>query len=162
MSSMKQHIERFYSKKVTEIMYTHEWDLPIIEQDTSFEIILSIMYGKDRVWVVDNKENRKLIGVITEKTLLDVLAPPRVQRYGLTTAAYKSLAAGNVTTAKNFMVTKLVTCSPELTVQGAILRMQKYRVRHLPIVDKKGKLVGELDIAHVIRGLSFCLRDVDC
>ena len=162
MSSMKQHIERFYLKKVTEIMYTHEWDLPIIEQDTSLEIILAIMDGKDRVWVVDSKENRKLIGVITEKTLLDVLAPPRVQRYGLTTAAYKSLASGNVTIAKNFMVTKLITSSLEMTVQEAIVRMQKYRVRHLPIVEKSGKLVGELDIAHVIRGLSLCLRDVGC
>ena len=159
---MKEHIKKYYNKKVVDIMYTHEWDLPIIEKDTTLEIILAIMDGKDRVWVVDSKENRKLIGVITEKTLLDVLVPPRVERYGLTTASYKSLATGNITKARNFMVRKLISCSPETTVLDAIVTMQKYRIRHLPIVDKTGRLVGEIDMANVIRGLSLCLRSVGC
>ncbi len=161
MVSSRDHIEKFYSKEVKDVMYTHDWDLPIIEKDTTLEILLAIMEGKDRVWVVDNKKTKKLIGVITEKTLLDVIVPPRIQRYGFTTASYKSLAAGNITTVGNFMVTKVVSCTLDTTIQDAIILMQKYRVRHLPVVDKKNTLLGEIDIAYIIRGLSTCLRDIN-
>ena len=43
---------------------------------------------------------------------------------------------------KNWMVTNLITASPENTVEDAIQLMKLNSIRHLPIVDKDNKLLG--------------------
>ena len=42
---------------------------------------------------------------------------------------------------KNWMVTDVITVSPENTVEDAIQLMKKHYIRHLPVLEK-GKLVG--------------------
>jgi len=42
---------------------------------------------------------------------------------------------------KNWMITEVITASPEDTVEDAIQLMRRFSIRHLPIVEN-GKLVG--------------------
>jgi len=46
--------------------------------------------------------------------------------------------------AIDFMSTKLATASKDMTLIDAVKKMNKYRIGSLPVVDKKGKLVGIL------------------
>ncbi|MBN2384059.1 CBS domain-containing protein [bacterium] len=41
-----------------------------------------------------------------------------------------------------FMTSKVITASPEDGIRETFFRMRQYRVRHLPVVDKDGALVG--------------------
>ncbi len=43
---------------------------------------------------------------------------------------------------KEFMTTNVVTVSPTTTVEESYGSMKKYRIRHLPVVDPHGDLVG--------------------
>ncbi|MCU4137651.1 MAG: signal transduction protein [Thermodesulfobacteriota bacterium] len=42
---------------------------------------------------------------------------------------------------KNWMVTEVITASPENTVEDAIQLMRRFSIRHLPVIEN-GKLVG--------------------
>ena len=46
------------------------------------------------------------------------------------------------TTAKDFMVTRLVTLSPELDVFDAVRLLLKNRISGAPVVDAKGHYLG--------------------
>jgi len=41
-----------------------------------------------------------------------------------------------------FMTSKVITARPEDGIRETFFRMRQYRVRHLPVIDKDGKLIG--------------------
>lgn len=51
---------------------------------------------------------------------------------------------GRDTTVGDLMVTTVITVDPETSVEVAVERMLRSDIRHLPVVDKTGKLVGIL------------------
>jgi CBS domain-containing protein len=62
---------------------------------------------------------------------------------------------GNVArlTAKDVMTPKVVTCTPDEDIASAIRKMERKKVRRLPVVDSSGAVVGMLslgDIAHKV------------
>jgi len=62
---------------------------------------------------------------------------------------------GNATrlTAKDVMTPKVVTCAPDEDIASAIRKMERKKVRRLPVVDSSGTVVGMLslgDIAHKV------------
>ena len=43
-----------------------------------------------------------------------------------------------------------VTCRAEEKIRDALIRMKKYGVRRLAVVNKDGKLMGELTLHHLV------------
>ena len=73
----KRLISEFYELKVEQIMDKKIWDIPLIVKDEPIDHVLSILDGKSHVWVVNNMEDKELVGVITRHDVLNILAPPR-------------------------------------------------------------------------------------
>jgi CBS domain-containing protein len=57
------------------------------------------------------------------------------------------------------MTTKLITASKDMTVKEVLLRMRKYDLERLPVVDKKGILVGEVTLKSVIIYFTRLVRE---
>ena len=70
MVKKRRLIPEFYKLHVKDLMDKRIWDLPLIEKDENIQHVLSILSGKSHVWVIDTKENNKLLGVITEHDVL--------------------------------------------------------------------------------------------
>ena len=78
--------------------------------------------------VVDDQENKRLVGIITDRDLaLGILADGR--------------DAGK-TTVKELMTTDPVSCKEDDNVEKALHAMQTHQVRRIPVVDKNQRLVG--------------------
>jgi len=135
-------IKEFYDLKVK--------DLPVVEKDTDIATVLSILSGKNHVWVVDNKENRRLVGVITEHDTLSLLSPPHLPPYMFGKPDLRSLQFGVVSKAEDIMSEKPITCKADEKIYDVLLRMRKYRIRRIAVVDDDGKLVGEITLHHLI------------
>ena len=58
-------ISEFYELKVSQLMNDKLWDIPIIQKDEPISYAFSILDGSSHVWVVNNLEEKKLVGVIT-------------------------------------------------------------------------------------------------
>ncbi|MGD9783110.1 MAG: CBS domain-containing protein [Hyphomicrobiaceae bacterium] len=46
----------------------------------------------------------------------------------------------------DLMTTKVITCKPEHTVLEAMALMKRHRIRHLPVCDDTGKVLGIVSI----------------
>ncbi len=143
-------LKHFYKVPVESIMRKDVWNLPIAYEDTSIEEIFAIMTARRHVWILEKKGSMKLRGLITEKDLLDVMAPKRIKPYAIGGIDMRSLLFGNVLTARDVMVKKLISCKPHDTVENAIDKMKSFRVRRLPVVDENYNLLGEITIKTLI------------
>jgi len=80
-------------------------------------------------------EREKIVGIVTESDLV------------------KCAASGhdpNRTLVKDIMRSPAVTCTPQAPVEEAYAHMRKNNIRHLPIVDKDGAVVGIVTMKDLI------------
>ena len=143
-------IADFYELKVRQIMDKRVWDLPLIEEKDSVHHVLSILGGRNHIWVVKNKESKELVGVITEHDVLSILAPKHFPSYVFGMPDIRSIQHGTAKTAENIMCHKIIDCGPDDKIIDALMKMVKYKLRRLPVVGDK-KIVGELTLHQLIR-----------
>ncbi|MEM3589847.1 MAG: CBS domain-containing protein [Candidatus Bathyarchaeia archaeon] len=142
-SPMMFGLDEFYGLKVEEVM--ERKDLPILEKEATLDRVLSILAKKHHVWIVEDEHSKKIVGVITEHDVLDILAP-KPFRYMLGAPDLRTLSRG---IAEDIMSKNIIACSRKSTLREALERMKKHGVRRLPVVDGE-ILVGELRIHHII------------
>lgn len=54
---------------------------------------------------------------------------------------------------QSFMVSSPITIQEETSIQDAIMLMKENRIRHLPVVDRKKKLIGWVTLSDLKQGL---------
>ncbi len=140
----------FYALKVKQLMDKRVWDLPLIEGDDSIHHVLNILSGRNHIWVVKDKEEKELVGIITEHDVLSILAPKNFPSYVFGMPDIKSIHHGTAKTAGDVMCTRLVTCQEDDKIQHVLETMTKHRLRRLPVVEDK-KIIGELTLHQLIR-----------
>ena len=85
--------------------------------------------------IVENKENKKLVGIITDRDLaLKVIGKGRNPKS---------------TKIKEVMTKKVVTCRTTDEVQKVLNLMAEHQLRRIPVVDKNNHVVGVIAQADV-------------
>jgi len=79
-------------------------------------------------------EKDRLVGIITERDFLKLAAK-----------GYDS----RTTKVSEGMTKPVVKCDPMTTITEAFVLMKKYRVRHLPVVEKE-RLVGMISLSDLV------------
>ena len=69
-------MEEFYKAKVREIMILGH-DTPFMEENASEAEFLNKLSLRAHAWVVNNIEEMKVVGVVTEHDMLRYIMPPR-------------------------------------------------------------------------------------
>ena len=150
MAKGKKLISDFYELRVNQLMDKRVWDLPIIEEKDDIHHVLSILGGRNHIWVVKDKEDKELVGIITEHDVLSILAPKNFPSYVFGMPDIRSIKHGTAKTAGEVMTHKIIDCNPDDKIIDALTRMVKYELRRLPVLSDK-KLVGELTLHQLIR-----------
>ena len=143
-------ISDFYELKVHQLMDRRIWDLPIITEDEDIHNVLNILGARNHIWVVKNKKDKELVGVITEHDVLSILAPKYFPAYVFGMPDVRSIQHDTVNTARDIMCHKIIICSPDEKIIDALEKMVRNRLRRLPVV-RDGKLIGELTLNQLIR-----------
>jgi len=68
---------------------------------------------------------------------------------------------GGMISIDTIMSTDLITIAPEDNLAAARKIMTERRIRHLPVVDKEGRLVGLVTLSNVLAATDSVLRDDD-
>jgi predicted transcriptional regulator len=142
-------ISDFYNLKVNQLMDKRVWDLPLIEKAEDIHHVLSILGGRNHIWVVNNKKENILVGVITEHDVLSILAPKKFPSYVFGIPDVSSIKHGTAKTAEDIMSQRVIKCSPHDKIINALMKMMKYDLRRLPVIENE-KIVGELTLHHLI------------
>ena len=125
-------------------------ELPVVAKDTHVEELFRLLMSRHHVWVVDNMDNMKLVGLITEKDMLEILSPKRISPYSIGGMNMRSMLFGKTTKAEDVATTQLVVTEPHDTVEDVLHKMKDYRLRRLPVV-KDGVLVGEITLKKLMQ-----------
>jgi len=148
----KQHrlISDFYELTVSDLMDKRVWDIPLIEEADDIHHVLSILGGRNHIWVINDKNSKILTGVITEHDVLSILAPKNLPSYVFGMPDVKSLQHGTARTAADVMCRKIISCKKDERIMDALMRMVKHRLRRLPVLEDQ-RIIGELTLHHLIR-----------
>jgi len=150
MPSGKRLIPEFYDLKVKQLMDKRVWDLPIINKDEDIQHVLNILGARHHIWVVNDKEKKELIGVITEHDVLSILAPKEFSLYLFGMPDLRSIQHGTVKTAENIMQKKVISCDCDDKIGDVLNKMTIHELRRLPVLENK-KLIGEITLHQLIR-----------
>ena len=150
MAKANKLISDFYELKVKQLMDKRVWDLPLIEAKDDIHHVLAILGARNHIWVVKDKENKELVGVITEHDVLSILAPKHFPSYVFGMPDISSIQHGTAKTAENIMCHRLIDCGPDEKIIDALIKMMKHKLRRLPVVEGK-KIIGELTLHQLIR-----------
>jgi predicted transcriptional regulator len=143
-------LSEYYELRVKELMDRRVWDLPIVGKKEGVYNILNILGARNHIWVVNNKEEKELVGVITEHDVLSLLAPKKIPSYIFGMPNLSSIKNGTTKTAEDIMCSKIIGCELDNKIVDILKKMTFYRLRRLPIVENK-KIIGELTLHHLIR-----------
>ena len=150
MAKENRLIKDFYELKVNQLMDKRVWDLPLIEENEDIHHVLSILGARNHIWVIKNKNNKELVGVITEHDVLTILAPKHFPSYVFGMPDIRSIQHGTANSAGDVMAKKIIMCDPDEKIIDALMRMVKFKLRRLPVVKDK-LIVGELTLHQLIR-----------
>lgn len=144
-------LRQFHQMEVSSIMKADLWDMCYVTPDASIEEVFTLLSSRKHVWVVSGKKSMKLQGLITERDLVDVIAPRKIDPYNFSwsPSSLRSLIFGGIEKAGDIMTTDLVKVKPDDTMGEALLKMKKHHLKRLPVVEN-GKLVGEVTIKSII------------
>jgi predicted transcriptional regulator len=150
MAKKNRLISDFYDLKVSQLMDKRVWDLPIIEEKEDIHHVLAILGARNHIWVVKDKKNKELVGIITEHDVLSILAPKHFPSYVFGMPDISSIQHGTAKNAEDIMCHRIIDCNPDDKIIDALTKMVKYKLRRLPVIDDE-KIVGELTLHQLIR-----------
>jgi len=111
-------------------------------KNTPLKEVANSMYEKRVGSVVVVDEAGKPVGIVTERDLVYVCA--------------KGLSAD--TPIWMVMTENPITIGEDALLLDAVEKMRSLNVRHLPVVDKEGKLVGIISVRDVLDLAAFLIR----
>ena len=91
----------------------------------------------------------KLLGIVSERDIMARLVVPKRDP--------------GTTHVREIMTSKVLTALASETPQSALEKMVAHHIRHLPIVDASGAVLGTLSVRHLLREQlgALALRTVD-
>ncbi|ASJ16398.1 CBS domain-containing protein [Thermococcus chitonophagus] len=145
---LERALNAFHSMRVKQITPPLA-QMPVVEENSAIIDVMKILRTRHHVWVVNNKEDMKLVGVIRYLDVIDILLPPRRARLGTISSLFKSIMGG-AEKARDVMERNVLTIEEDATVLEALEKMKKYRVGILALVDCEGRLKGEISLRLLI------------
>jgi CBS domain-containing protein len=102
--------------------------------------------------VVNNTEEMKVVGVVTEHDMLRSMIPPGQKKERIF-GVPKTEILHRESIVQDIMRHNPVVCSPEETVADALKKLSSFNIRRLAVVDENRKLLGEVTIQRLLKKL---------
>jgi len=150
MSEKKKSLNDFYEMSVKTIMEPWESEACCITEDDRVNTVFSFLDSKDHIWVTNSKNNKQLVGIITQSDMIALISPPLTSLQTFDKPDPRSLQFGIDLTAGEIMSKKPVTVPSDETVKNILLTMKEQRIKQIPIVDEKNQPIGEITLGHLI------------
>ena len=146
-------MEELYKIKVKEIMIpVHA--TPFMKENASWEEFLDKLSLRAHAWVVNNMEEMKVVGVVTEHDMMRCIIPPgqkKERMFGI----HRAEILHKESIVQDIMTHNPVVCSPEETVADVLKKFSSFGIRRLAVVDESKRLLGEITIQLLVKNLRY-------
>jgi CBS domain-containing protein len=150
-------MEELYKIKVKEIMIPGD-KTPFMEENAGWAEFLTKLSARAHAWVVNNKEEMKVVGIVTEHDILRNIIPPthrKISMFGI----HRADMLHKETIVRDIMTHNPVVCSPEETVADVLKKFSSFNIRRLAVVDENKRLLGEVTIQLLVKNLRHKFTD---
>jgi len=145
-------MEEFYKTKIKEIMIPVH-DTPFMGENAICMEFLNKLSLRAHAWVVNNTEEMKVVGVVTEHDMLHSIIPPGQKKERMFGTPRAEIFCLKESVVEDIMTHNPVVCSPEETVADVLRKFSSFNIRRLAVVDENKRLLGELTIQILLRDL---------
>ena len=146
-------MEELYRIEAKEIMIPlHR--TPYIEENAGWAVFLKKLSLRAHAWVVNNSEEMKVVGVVTEHDMLRSMIPPGQKRERMV-GVPRAEILHRESVVQDIMTHNPVVCSPEETVADVLKKFSSFNIRRLAVVDENQRLLGEVTIQLLVRNLRY-------
>ena len=152
-------MEELYEAKVRDVMIPSE-RTPFMEENAGWEEFLAKLSVRAHAWVVNNTEEMKVVGIVTEHDILRTIIPPThrtIRMFGI----HRADMLHKETILQEIMTHNPVVCSPEETVNAVLKKFSSFNIRRLAVVDEKKRLLGEITIQLLVKNLRHRFRSTE-
>jgi CBS domain-containing protein len=144
-------MEEFYKTDTKEIMIPiHK--TPYIEENAGWTVFLKKLSVRAHAWVVNNTEEMKVIGVVTEHDMLRSMIPPGQKKERIV-GVPRTEIFHRASVVQDIMTHNPVVCSPEETIADVLNKFSSFGIRRLAVVDESKRLLGEVTIQRLLKKL---------
>jgi CBS domain-containing protein len=150
-------MEDLYETKVKDIMIPGH-RTPFMEENAGWVEFLGKLSVRAHAWVVNNTEEMKVVGIVTEHDMLRSIIPPRqtkIRIFGI----HRTGTLHKESVVRDIMTHNPVVCSPEETVADVLKKFSSFNIRRLAVVDENRRLLGEVTIQLLVRNLKHKFTD---
>jgi len=149
MNGEKKDSEPLHPRSLTEIKVKEVMNRRprTINPDTSIEGLVERLLGQVEGCFPVVDRDRKLLGIVTESDLLQVLQVP-LRGATVGHAMMKEVMKRSANKVEEIMTKRPITATAEMTIQETLNLMAAHKLRHLPVVENE-KVIGLI-----------CLRDI--
>ena len=144
-------MEEFYRIETREIMIPL-YKTPYIEENAGWAVFLKKLSVRAHAWVVNNTEEMKVVGVVTEHDMLRSIIPPGQKKVRILGVS-KDHILHKESVVQDIMTHNPVVCSPEETVADVLKKLSSFDIRRLAVVDENKRLLGEVTIQRLLKKL---------
>jgi len=158
MENLENALEKYHGIKLKHVIPPIN-TMPVVCCNDPIIKVMEILRSRHHVWVINCEEEGSLLGVIKYLSVIDFLLPPDKHNLyiGSTRSALKSVIGG-AKTAKEVMEKNALAVSHNATVLEALVKMKRYNVQILAVLDDDERLIGEISLKILIdKFLSLCL-----
>jgi CBS domain-containing protein len=143
-------LKEYYDTKVKDVMLTNKSEILCIDEKTDITTVISILNNKNHVWVVDSKEPKQIVGIITESDTIPLFSPPVTSSELFEKPDTRSLQFGIPLTAEEIMSKNPIKTTPQETIKDVIIKMKQHKVKYLLVVDQNDTLLGDITLHQLI------------
>jgi CBS domain-containing protein len=144
-------MEELYRIEAKEIMIPlHR--TPYIEENAGWAVFLKKLSLRAHAWVVNNSEEMKVVGVVTEHDMLRSMIPPGQKRERMV-GVPRAEILHRESVVQDIMTHIPVVCSPEETVADVLKKFSSFNIRRLAVVDENKRLLGEVTVQRLLKKL---------
>ena len=144
-------MEEFYRIETREIMIPMH-KTPYIEENAGWAVFLRKLSLRSHAWVVNNTEEMKVVGVVTEHDMLRSIIPPGQKKERMV-GVPRAEILHRESIVQDIMRHNPIVCSPEETVADVLKKFSSFNIRRLAVVDENKKLRGEVTIQRLLKKL---------
>jgi len=152
-------MEELYKLKVRDIMIPVH-NTPYIEENAGWRVFLKKLSVRAHAWVVNNTEEMKVVGVVTEHDMLHTMIPPGDKKARMFVSSKTEVFCIKESVVSDIMVHNPVVCSQEETVADVLKKFSSFNIRRLAVVDENKRLLGEVTIQRLLKKLRFRFTNI--
>ncbi|MHA1597474.1 MAG: CBS domain-containing protein [Alphaproteobacteria bacterium] len=113
---------------VQNILDRQQFDLITIRPEDTIETAAKLLTSNNIGAIPVRDSEAKMVGVLSERDLVHGYADSGAKVMSFTVA--------------DLMTTKVTSCRPDDSVKDAMKKMSKLHIRHLPVLDGDGSVIG--------------------